>query len=428
MKTSIKYLSDTKVEVKVTLGIEELAIAEEVALTKLGQEMKIPGFRKGKAPISAISKNVDQNVLQERVINEAISNAIASSYLDNHLQALERPFVDVKKFVPKESLEFIAVSEILPKIKVGDYKKLKYNPSKIEVSNQEIDDIVSRIRQSLAQKNEVERLAKLDDEVVIDFVGKRDDKPFDGGTGKDYSLKLGSGQFIPGFEDQIVGHKAGEEFDIKVTFPKDYHAENLKGVEVVFSIQLHKVLESSLPEVNDEFAAKVGPFTTAEEMKSDIKRELTKQKEREANEKIKDELLEQLIAKSDVPVPEILLKDQIQSIEQDFIHNLTHQGLTLDDYIKNKKFDSKEDWTKKEVEPAALKRVKVGLVLAELTKLEKIQASDDEISQHISLYKQQYVNNADALKQFDLPEVQRDIANRLLTEKTVDRLVELNKK
>lgn len=428
MKTSIKYLSDVKVEIKVILGVKELAIAEEVALTKLGQEIKIPGFRKGKAPINAISKNVDQNVLQERVINEAISNAVASSYLDNNLQALERPFVDVKKFVPKESLEFIATSEILPKIKVGDYKKLKYNLSKIEVSNQEIDDVVGRIRQSLSQKTEVERPAKLDDEVVIDFVGKRDGQPFDGGAGKDYSLKLGSGQFIPGFEDQIIGHKAGEDFDIQVTFPKDYHSDDLKGNEVVFSIKLHKVLEISLPEINDEFAAKVGPFTTAEEMKADIKRELTKQKEREANEKIKDELLEQLIAKSEIPVPEILLKDQIQSIEQDFIHNLTHQGLTLEDYIKNKNFDSKDDWTKKEVEPVALKRVKIGLVLAELTKLEKIQASDEEITQHISLYKQQYANNADALKQFDLPEVQRDIANRLLTEKTVDRLVELNKK
>jgi len=428
MKTSIKYLSDTKVEVKVTLGIEELAIAEEVALKKLGQEMKIPGFRKGKAPISAISKNVDQNILQERIINEAISNAVASSYLDNNLQALERPFVDVKKFVSKESLEFIATSEILPKIKVGDYKKLKYALDKIEVSNQEIDDVVERIRQSLSQKKEVDRPAKIDDEVVIDFVGKRNGKPFDGGTGKDYSLRLGSGQFIPGFEDQLVNHKAGEEFDINVTFPKDYYSNNLKGAEVVFSIKLHKVLEISLPEINDEFAAKVGPFTTAEEMKADIRRELTKQKEREANEKIKDELLEQLIDKSEIPVPEILLKDQIQSIEQDFVNNLTQQGLTLQNYIDNKKFDSKEDWIKKEVEPAAVKRVKIGLVLAELTKLEKIQASNDEITQHINLYKQQYANNAEALKQFDLPEVQRDIANRLLTEKTVDRLVELNKK
>ncbi|MGB4420469.1 MAG: hypothetical protein WBI29_01560, partial [Candidatus Saccharimonadales bacterium] len=216
--------------------------------------------------------------------------------------------------------------------------------------------------------------------------------------------------------------------DINVTFPKDYYSNNLKGAEVVFSIKLHKVLEISLPEINDEFAAKVGPFTTAEEMKADIRRELTKQKEREANEKIKDELLEQLIDKSEIPVPEILLKDQIQSIEQDFVNNLTQQGLTLQNYIDNKKFDSKEDWIKKEVEPAAVKRVKIGLVLAELTKLEKIQASNDEITQHINLYKQQYANNAEALKQFDLPEVQRDIANRLLTEKTVDRLVELNKK
>jgi len=428
MKTSIKHLSATKVEVTVNLGVEELAIAEEVALKKLGQELKIPGFRKGKAPISAVAKNVDENTLQERIINEAISNAVASSYIDNNIQSLERPFVDVKKFVPKESLEFVATSEVLPEVKLGDYRKLKATPEKVEVSVAEVDDVVDRMRQGLAQKKEVKRVAKIDDEVVIDFVGKRDGEVFEGGTGKDYSLKLGAGQFIPGFEDGIIGHKAGEEFDTEVTFPKDYHAANLAGVKATFSIKLHKVQEASLAELNDEFAAKVGPFTSVKEMKDDIKRELTKQKEREANEKLKDTLLEELIGKSEIPVPDILLQDQAKSIEQDFVHNLSHQGLKLDDYIKNKAFGSKEDWIKKEVEPAALKRVKVGLALAELTKMEKIQASDDEIAQHISLYKQQYANNAEALKQFDLPEVQRDIANRLLTEKTVDRLVELNKK
>lgn len=428
MKTSIKHLSATKVEVTVNLGVEELAIAEEVALKKLGQELKIPGFRKGKAPISAVAKNVDENTLQERIINEAISNAVASSYIDNNIQSLERPFVDVKKFVPKESLEFVATSEVLPEVKLGDYRKLKATPEKVEVSVAEVDDVVDRMRQGLAQKKEVKRVAKIDDEVVIDFVGKRDGEVFEGGTGKDYSLKLGAGQFIPGFEDGIIGHKSGEEFDTEVTFPKDYHAANLAGVKATFSIKLHKVQEASLAELNDEFAAKVGPFTSVKEMKDDIKRELTKQKEREANEKLKDTLLEELIGKSEIPVPDILLQDQAKSIEQDFVHNLSHQGLKLDDYIKNKAFGSKEDWIKKEVEPAALKRVKVGLALAELTKMEKIQASDDEIAQHISLYKQQYANNAEALKQFDLPEVQGDIANRLLTEKTVDRLVELNKK
>ena len=212
MKTSIKHLSATKVEVTVNLGVEELAIAEEVALKKLGQELKIPGFRKGKAPISAVAKNVDENTLQERIINEAISNAVASSYIDNNIQSLERPFVDVKKFVPKESLEFVATSEVLPEVKLGDYRKLKATPEKVEVSVAEVDDVVDRMRQGLAQKKEVKRVAKIDDEVVIDFVGKRDGEVFEGGTGKDYSLKLGAGQFIPGFEDGIIGHKAGEEF------------------------------------------------------------------------------------------------------------------------------------------------------------------------------------------------------------------------
>jgi trigger factor len=284
------------------------------------------------------------------------------------------------------------------------------------------------MQQNFAEKKEVKRAAKNGDEVIIDFVGKKDDVAFDGGTAQDYALELGGGQFIPGFEEGIIGHKAGETLDLPLKFPKDYHAKDLQDADVVFTVTIKNVNEKALPEVNDEFAAKCGPFTTADELRADIERELTSQKEREANEKLKDALVKELVEKSTVPVPEMLLKDQEKSIEQDFVQNLMYQGINLDSYLEMNGFKTKEEWLDKEVQVAAENRVKAGLVLAELSKALKIDASRQELEDHINLYKQQYGSNKEALKQFEQPEVQRDIANRLLTEKTVDALVELNSK
>ena len=183
-----------------------------------------------------------------------------------------------------------------------------------------------------------------------------------------------------------------------------------------------------MPEVDDKFAAQAGPFKTVEELKADIKRELTEQKEREAGEKTKDELVKQLIDASEVPAPEILVKDQEGSIETDMVQNLMYQGLNLDMYLENKGFKTKEEWLDKEVQPVAEMRVKAGLVLAELSKELKIEASTEELEEHVNTYKKQYANNPQLVKQLDTPEARRDIANRLLTEKTVEKLVELNAK
>ena len=428
MKTTIKNISETKVVLTITIDADGLSDATQVASAKLARNVKVAGFRKGKVPMAIAIKNIDPEVLQEQLVNDAISKAVAEAFLDNKVQALDRPVVEVKKYVPGETLEFTAEAEILPVVKLGNYKKLKVSIDKVSVSDKDIDEVIERIRQGFAEKKEVERAAKLGDEAVIDFVGKKDDVAFDGGTGKDYGLKLGSGQFIPGFEEGIVGHKAGETFDLDLKFPDDYGAENLKGAKVVFTTTVKTVNEESLPELDDKFAAKAGPFKNFEELRADIKRELAAQKEREAGEKLKDELVKQLVAVSNVPTPDILITDQMRSIEQDFTNNLMYQGLTIDQYIENKGFETKEKWLETEVKAIAKKRVEAGLVLAELSKVEKVEATNEELEAHIEKYRQQYAKNAEALRQFEQPEVRRDIANRLLTEKTVDLLVELNSK
>ncbi len=303
---------------------------------------------------------------------------------------------------------------------------MKSTTEKVTVTDSEIMQTIERIRQSLAEKKVAKRAAKDGDETIIDFVGKKAGVAFDGGTGSDYSLTLGSNQFIPGFEKGIIGHKSGDVFDLDLTFPSDYQSTDLRGAKVTFRVTLKTVNEVILPDIDDKFAVKSGPFKTVAELKSDIKRELTNQKQREVTEKLKDDLVKQLVAISKVPIPEILVIDQTKSIEQDFVNNLTYQGLSLEQYLDNKGFESKEKWLKLEVREVATKRVQAGLVLAELSKAEKIEASTAELDAHVDMYKQQYANNADALKQFEQPEVRRDIASRLLTEKTVDRLVELN--
>jgi trigger factor len=427
METTLKHLSDTKVQLTISVGAAELADAEQVALTKLTKTVKVPGFREGKVPAGVAAKHVDPARLQEETLDNALSRAVAEAFLKELLQPLDRPAVEVKKFVPGELLEFTAEVDIVPKITLGDYKKLTSRPEKAEVSAKEIDEIIERMRANFAEKTEVKRAAKDGDEVVIDFVGKKDDVAFDGGTAKDYTLVLGSNQFIPGFEEGIVGHEIGETFDLDLAFPKDYHAKELAGTKVTFSVTLNKIQESKLPEVNDEFAAKVGPFTSVSELKADIKKELLKQKETGVKEKYQDALITELIEKSKVPVPEILITDQMGSIEQDFERNLLYQGLSIDSYLSTHNFKDKDDWREKEVKPTAVRRVQAGLVLAEITDKEKITATDAEIDEHVEVHKQQYANNPDALKQFETPEVRRDIANHFITEKTIERLLELNK-
>lgn len=428
MKTSVKHLSDTKVVLTIAVTPDELKAAELVALTKIAKEIKVPGFRKGKVPANVVAKHADPQLVGQQTLENALSKAVADAFAAEKLQALDRPEVEVKKYEPGKELEFTAEVEVMPTIKLGDYKKLKAKLKVEKPTDKDVDGLIVRMQENFAEKKEVKRAAKSGDDVVIDFVGKKDGVAFDGGTAEDFNLGLGSGQFIPGFEKGVAGHKAGDTFDLDLEFPKDYHSKDLKGAKVVFTVTLKSVNEKVLPEVDEAFAAKCGPFTSVKELREDILTQMTSQREREAGEKLKDELVKELVEKSTIPVPEVLLKDQERSIEQDFMQNLMYQGINLDSYLEANGFATKEEWLDKEVQPAAEARVKAGLVLAELNKELKIDASTKELEDHINLYKQQYANNKEALAQFDQPEVQRDIANRLLTEKTVEKLVELNSK
>lgn len=425
MKTKVKNISDVKVELTISLGVEELKAAEQVALTKLAKEVKIEGFRKGKAPLEMVAAQVDQNVLGQEIIENALSKAVAEAFLKEKIQAINRPEVDVKKFVPGTELEFTATSEIMPKVELGDYKNLKVKKEKVSVSQKEINETIDQILKNFAEKKEVKRAAKEGDEVIIDFLGKKDGVAFDGGKAEKFPLELGSKSFIPGFEEGLIGKKAGDELSLDLKFPKDYHAKDLAGAKVVFEVKIHEVRENVLPEINEELLSKLGEFKTKEEFEKQIKEDLKTQKQAEADDKFKDELVKKLAEVSKVPVPEILLEDQKQSIEMDMQQNLMYSGLSLDDYLK-RMGKTREEWLENDVKAVAESRVKSGLALAELSKVEKIQSTVDELDARIAQLKEQYGNSKEVVKQLSSDDVRRNLANQILTKKTIDLLVKLN--
>lgn len=425
MKHTLKKSSDTQVHITVELDAKDLATAKQAAVRELSKNVKVPGFRQGNVPANIAEKNIDPLALANTTTENAINIAVNDIAISEELRILDRPQVDLKDFQPYDSLSFEATIDIVPDVTLGDYKKLKAKKEVAEVSDAEVDEVVGRMRTQLAEKKTVEREAKDGDEVTIDFVGKKDGEAFDGGTAKGYDLVLGSASFIPGFEEAIVGHKVGETFDVPLTFPADYHAEHLKGADVVFEVTLNEIKEVVLPEVNDEFAVKVGPFKTVEGMREDIRAELTQQKDKTFEEKFKDDLVGELVSVSTIPVPQLLVDDQMRQIEQDAMQNLMYRGMSPDQYIQQQGYKDQDEWREKEFKVAAERRVQAGLALAELSKIEKIEVTKEELEARLAQMLEQYPTMKD---QLDTPEARRDIANRTITEKTVDRLVELNAK
>ena len=256
-------------------------------------------------------------------------------------------------------------------------------------------------------------------------MGKKDGVAFDGGKAEKFPLELGSKSFIPGFEEGLIGKKAGDELSLDLEFPKDYHAKDLAGAKVVFEVKIHEVRENVEPEINEEFLSKLGDFKTKEEFEKQIEEDLKTQKQAEADEKFKDELVKKLAEVSKVPVPEILLEDQKRSIEMDMQQNLMYSGLSLEDYL-DRMGKTREEWLEKDVKEAAEMRVKSGLALAELSKVEKVKSDTKELDARIAQLKEQYGNSKEVQKQLSSDDVRRNLANQILTEKTIDLLVKFN--
>ena len=426
MKGTTKKLSDTKVEVTVSLDQKDLKIAEEQAVLRLSKEIKVQGFRPGKVPAEIARKNINPNDLASTTADIAVRRTVPQAFEEAKNVPLVIPNVDIVKFVPGEVLEYKAVADIIPEIKLGDYKNLKVKREEFKVKQADIDDVLARVRNAYAEKQVVKREAKIDDEVVIDFEGSLDGEKFEGGAAKDFKLKLGSHQFIPGFEEGIVGHSAGDRFNLELTFPKDYQAERLAGKKTVFNVLLKQVSEFILPELNDDFAKKCGPFKTMADLKLDIENNLTEQNKVKSDEKFKDDLVNELIKKSKISAPEILIEDQIRFIKQDIEANAKAQGLSFEDYLKQTG-QTEVDW-KKQVKEIAETRVKASLALQMLAKEEKIDVENEIVDAKINELREVYKKSKEALASLKDNNVRQDIKNRMVIEKTLNYLVKLNSK
>ena len=425
MKSKLEKISDTRVKITVTLDGDDLKKARKPAIERLAKDLKLPGFRAGKVPVDVAEKHLDPAMLEEHILDIAVRQTVPRAFDEVKELALAIPKVDVVKYVAGEMAEYTAEADVLPEIKLGDYTKLKVKKEKAKITDSEVEDILKNVKQGYAEKKAVKRKAKMGDEVLIDFTGKKDGKAFQGGSAKNYSLTLGSKTFIPGFEEGIVGHEPGDEFDISLTFPKDYGVKDLAGQDVIFTVLIKQVNEIDLPEENDEFAKKCGPFKNMDELRADIRKNLESQAEYRAEEKFKDDLVTELVKKSTVSAPEVMVQDQVRMITNDAENNARSANMSLDKYIESSGM-KREEWEKKTHELAET-RVKASLCLQVLARDENIIVEDDLVDEKMAELKQAYKKSPEAMKNLRDPRVRQDVKNRMTVEKTIEFLAEKNK-
>jgi trigger factor len=423
MQITTKNLSDTKVQLTIAA---EKALLEEVkqhALQHFARSMKLPGFREGKAPMAMVEKHADPTRLQSEFLEQAVNRAYGHALEQEKLQPVAQPEIKLTKFVPFDTLEFEATVEIVGEVKLGDYKKLKLAKEKVSVDAKEVDEVIANLLSRESEKKDVDRAAKQGDQVWIDFTGvdAKTKEPIKGADGKEYPLIIGSNTFIPGFEPELVGQKPGGEKSFTITFPKDYGAKALQNLKVIFTVKVNKVQEVVEPKLDDALAAKVGPFKTVADLKADIKKELLARKEQDAEQQYADELVTKLTEKSKVAIPEVLIAEQIDRLEQEQRQNLMYRGQTWPEFLESEGLTEETYRTKQR--PMAEMRVKAGLVLSQVAEEEGLSITAKELDEQMTQLKARY---SDAAMQAELakPEARRSVASRMLVEKTVNRLRE----
>jgi len=421
MHVTKKFLSDTKVNLTLIADEPLLEAEKQKVLAEFARKVKIQGFREGKAPLQIVEKHVDPSQLQAEFLEHAINRLYLAAVDHEKLRPVTQPQVKIAKFVPFDTLEIEAELEVVGEVKVADYKKIKLAKPQVSVEAKEIGEVMDNLRTREAERKDADRAAREKDEVWIDFAGVdvKTKEPIKGADGKDYPLALGSNTFIPGFEANLIGLKAGDEKIFILTFPKDYGVKALQNRKVEFTAKVTKVREVVLPTVDDAFAAKVGPFKTAAELKDDIKKELLARKEDEAEQKYADDLITKITEKSKVAIPQVLLDEQIDRLEQEQRQNLMYRGQTWQEFLEAEGLTDQAFRDK--VRPAAELRVKAGLVLSEISELEDVEVTSDELEAQMQSLRARYT---DPQMQAELakPESRRTIASRILTDKTVAKL------
>jgi trigger factor len=411
----------TTVKLIITADQNEIDVTKQAVLEQLAQHVKVQGFREGKAPANLIEKQLDPSQLQSEFLEQAVNRLYVDAVQQQQLRPAAQPQITINKFVPFTALEFTAEVDAVGETKLGDYKNIKLVKKPVDVAGKDVNQITDNLLARSATKKEVKRAAKDGDEAVINFKGvdAETKKSIQGADGSEFPLTLGSNSFIPGFEEAVIGIEPGRNKTFPLTFPKDYGVKDLRGRKVEFTVTVLKVSELVKPKLDDAFAATVGPFKTVAELKADIKKQLKVERERETQTQYDNELLEKIAAGSEVAIPDSLVDGEIDRMEEEEKRNLVYRGQTWQEHLKQEGLTEAEHREQKR-ESAGL-RVKIGLLLGEIAEAEKISVTPEELEIRLQLLKGQY-QDPNMLAELDKPENRQDIANRLMTEKTIDKL------
>ena len=396
---------------ELTISVDEQTFADACskAYKKVGKKIAIPGFRKGKAPRTIIEKYYGAEVFYEDALEILYPDAVQSALDESGLEMVSDKVDFDLVSMDKSGVEFKITITVKPEVTVKDYKGLKAEKVKTVVTDEEIDNQIKAVAERNARMTTVEdRASAMDDTVVFDFEGFIDDKAFDGGKAEGFSLKLGSGQFIPGFEEQMVGKNAGEEFDVKVTFPEEYHSAECAGKEAVFKIKLHEIKATELPEIDDEFVKDISEFDTLDEYKADLKQKATEYKDRAANDYVENQLIDKMLEGFEAEIPDEMVEHRVDENIRDFAYRLEMQGMNLETYLKYAGGDiaAFRDTFKEQ----SLRQVKVRLALEKIAELEGIKAEEADIDAEYARYATQYQMDVEQIKKaVPVTEISKDI-------------------
>ena len=400
--------------------------AQKKAFRKLAKKVNLPGFRPGQAPEKLVRKQISsQNILME-AIDEVAGDALSAGIKEHDLWVISRPALDIES-IDEDKVTFKFNVTVKPEVKLGAYKGLDITKEAVEVSDADVEEEITRLQERFADLV-VKEEGKVEngDTAVIDFEGFKEGVAFEGGKGEAYPLVIGSGSFIPGFEEQLIGAEPEKEVEVKVTFPEDYHAEDLKGKEAVFKCTVHEIKAKELPELDDEFASEVSEFDTLDELKTDIKAKIKEQKVNDGKRAQEDAAVDAIIESAKMDLPEAMVDTQARQMLDEFAQRMQQQGLTLDQYMQFTGMTA--DKMMDELRPQAEKRIKTRLVLEAIAKAENIEITDEKLDEEIAKMAEAYQMEADKLKSFmgdkEKEQMKQDMAVQEAITFVVDNAVE----
>ncbi len=392
---SVEKQEKSAVQLVIEIGGEEFEAAVQKAYLKQRNKINVPGFRKGKAPRKIIEGMFGSGVFYEDAINELYPKAYADAVEQEKLDVVSWPNVEVLE-AGKDGLTFKATVTVRPEVKLGEYKGLTAEKEEVKITDEDIDNELKPYINRASRMVTVEREAQNGDTVVIDFEGFKDGVPFDGGKAEGHSLELGSGAFIPGFEDQLVGTKAGDEKDVNVTFPEEYHAEDLAGAPVVFKVKVHEVKEKQLPTVDDEFAKDVSEFDTLEAFKKDLADKLTERREAQAKRAFEAAIMEQVMDNMEVEIPDAMVAYETDQMVEDMARRIQAQGIPFEQYMAMTGMTI--DIVRSQAAAAAMERVRRDLALGAVVAAENIEISDEDLEAEYKRLADEYHMELDQVK------------------------------